>query len=70
VPRSFEIGVANVIERLRAGVACASGFPWRSPHYRGQRSQPFELWLPSACFQAWMSGFFVRPRYRKGIKDH
>jgi hypothetical protein len=34
LPRSFEIGVANVIERLHAGVACAvPAFLGKALHY-------------------------------------
>jgi hypothetical protein len=70
VPPSFEIGVANVIERLHAGVACAvPAFLGKALHYPGQRSRPFEFVFASACCQAWMAGFSLRRRYRKGIKE-
>jgi hypothetical protein len=71
VPRSFEIGVANSIKRLRAGIARAV------PAFLGEALQRtldndrdhLNSGLRSACFLSSMFGFITHRRYREAIKE-
>jgi hypothetical protein len=71
MPRSFEIGVANSIKGLRAGIARAvpAFLCDASQHTLDNDRNHLNSGLRSACFQSGMFDFIIHRRYRKAIKE-